>query len=1489
MAKQDLTLTIKADVKKATAEIKNINKTLEQFKKEQKQIQKELLKSAKSVSNFTDHLTKIAQVAVIAEGLKELVSVGMEFETSMKKLGAISKATANDMQRMESKARELGASTQYSASQVAEAMNYEAMAGMKANQILEATPAILNLATVGQMDLARASDIATDTMTAFGLKATDLKGIVDKMSVTITSSNTNVEQLGEAFKNVAPVAHNLGLNISQTSALLGVLADAGKKGGEAGTHLKIILQRLASTTKPVMNGFRKLGISAYDSNGKLLPMIETLKKIKSKLNGMSDVKRNTILKDLFGEEAISSANIILNNLDSYDKKLNKISNSAGKASIMADKMKDTLAGDWKTLKSAVSELAITIYQDLEPALRDTLKAITNGTKSITEFYHENEALVKTLAEVGLAVYAVRKAYLAYLAVEAMVASGAVITRLNQIRTALIALASANPIILALSVALGAIIYKINEMEEATQKLNKSVEALNSQREDTSKFFDDLYSHMEKGTRTLKLNNNELDSYKTRVKELIKSNEERLKQIKKLSDGSDRYKEEIYQLNEQHKLLEKTLKKLEHTKPIANSKTINDTNKQTQAVKVLTKEQKQYLKSLDNEAKKVSNNKKTLDEWYQYNKNKLHTILGENKAYYDKLNELNTIYISKLKTSYNKRIQDHTNTVNKLEAKEKSLANKILQINKDLQNKLKQIERERLNTLESIDNKIHGIQVSELSSYKQYVDKKKQAEIRLSKAKEALKNKDLAQAKRYMTQYQSIVESIAGTEIKENGRVVVSKKQSDRIAINGLKNLKGLTNQFYAEKKAKEIADHNRKIQQLKVELQATKAQLQLEVQRLNLEKQMIQLLTGKKVDIDTSEALNSIKSLDTQIKQLDNQIKKPSKIDVDNSKAKQKTEEIKKNINDVSEKKIVLKADTRPTEQDIEAMKRAVENFDKKFPIDADDTKAKQKINELKKPTSSMHDIKLPNINEALKRINSLNNKNTHSTHTIYIREVHKKATGGIIPLRRATGGGTDVNFERKSGRIAGYDPTDSDDVPALLTRGEFVIKREAVSHYGDDFLYKLNNKMLPKYATGGIVEANNPAKKMISQIDNTQSEINSSDKNIDLSKLDELIDTLKELQDKFKIGGVNSKSIEIERIIKEIQSEKNSSKSIIKHFNNDDKKSTDFKNSLKGKTLSESEFKNFENKSKSYDNKLKEDSKKIDREKKAVNNLVQKVNNEIRSLKNYLQRVDNIKSKIQNKLSEFGLDENNFSGLNESLDLGKLQNFYSKLSHLKNLTPETINSKFNNISSEWVKSARSVYYSTIGTGFSGDMLQMMMPRKPNGNVMLDSFGIKDRELENRYTNLFNTLSYRTFGGNSTKLGDEIIQKTIKDYLYKNLPKFQTGGINGLNGGKLNGYGGGDRNLALLEDGEFIVRKEAVKHFGTDFLHNVNNIKLPKFQVGGLVDFNNLPKFQDGGEFNQNVVGNMSVDFNLPSGNKYSMMTSEEVAKKFSEELKRIM
>ena len=1099
MAKEDLTLNIKADVRKATAEIKKINKTLKEFKEEQQKIQQESKKSAQALEDFTNSIKNIGQLVTLGislnETLGESIRIGMEFEESISKLGAVSKASSQDLALLEEKARQLGEETKYSATQVADAMNYEAMAGMEVNDILTATKDILDLASVGQMDLARASDIATDTMSAFGMKADEVGKITDVMAVTITNSNTNVEQLGEAFKNVAPVAHNLGLNIEQTSAMLGVLADSGRKGGEAGTHLKIILQRLVSQTKQVQNGFKKLGISAYDSNGKLKPLTTTLKNIKSKLDGLNDQQKNEILKDLFGEEAISSANIILNNLDSMDNKLKKITNSSGEAAKMAKKMNDNLAGDKQKLNSALESLANNIYETLLPALRESVQEMTKFVQYLSENSDDLIKWGKIILETTASIYALNKA-LKLLALLEMATQGknfaeSLLLITNKAKTALTALmafASANPILLTLSAIIAGVTYYINDLQESIDKLNKTTNELNKSTKNTSEFIEELYSkHFNKATKQLKLTNEEQKKYKQNVEELIKTTKKQIEQAKKNSDGSVEYKNIISELNKKLQLLKEAQKGINSAKIIqAQKEATAQTTKQKEAVKELNNEQKKLLKSLDNQLKQEVKKNQSLDEWYNHQKETITKVLSNTKEYYIALEKLDNIYqlkqeeerkkeIESFKSEYNKRVTEHSNTIKKLEDKEKQLSDKIVAINRDLQNKLKSIETQRANAIEDLESIIHNIQISGLSDYKKYLDKKKQADILYNKAKKSLQNGELSQAKRYMTKYKSLVTSLANTEIKENGRIRVSKKQSNNEAMKDVKKLEALSNEYYTLEKQKATETHNQKIAQLKAQLTATKTQLELEVQRLKLEKQMIEILTGKKVDIDTKSALDSIENLDKQIKELDKQIK--PEIKIDGSKAINEINKVKKTYGELTlnNKTITITADTTPADFGIkslitkvkdyqvvmevnpeytkaqEKIKHAINNFEKtpiKPKVDADTQEANKDIKNLEnkikqtKPTIKISDntkeilnniqkikIKIEqtktkytittNIDEVLKKIEQLK-RPTHSTHTIYIKEVKQKANGGLIePIKLATGGSAD--FKRKQGRIAGY------------------------------------------------------------------------------------------------------------------------------------------------------------------------------------------------------------------------------------------------------------------------------------------------------------------------------------------------------------------------------------------------------------------------------------------------------------------------------------
>jgi len=208
--------------------------------------------------------------------------VSADFELSMNKVKAITEATAMEFDMLETQARQLGKTTMFTASQIADGMNYAAKAGFSVNEVYMTMEANVNLAAAAQLDLARSTDIVTNVMRGFQIEADDLQHSVDVLTKGFVSSNTDLEQLGQAMKFVAPVAHGFGLSVEMTTAMIGRLSDAGMQAGIAGRRLSILIAQMAKKSN-------ELGVSMYDSTGKMKPFIKILAEIEKK--GFSAAKK----------------------------------------------------------------------------------------------------------------------------------------------------------------------------------------------------------------------------------------------------------------------------------------------------------------------------------------------------------------------------------------------------------------------------------------------------------------------------------------------------------------------------------------------------------------------------------------------------------------------------------------------------------------------------------------------------------------------------------------------------------------------------------------------------------------------------------------------------------------------------------------------------------------------------------------------------------------------------------------------------------------------------------------------------------------------------------------------------------------------------------------------------------------------------------------------------------------------------------------------
>lgn len=326
-----------------------------------------------SMQSVGKALTVGVTAPLVGIGIKS-VKTASEFEAAMSKVKAISGATGGDFKRLEDIAKKMGATTKFTAIDSAEALKYMGMAGWKTDQMIAGLPPIMNLAAASGENLGTVSDIVTDSLTAFGMKATDAARFSDVLAAAATNSNTNVGLMGETFKYAAPVAGALGYSIEDTAVAVGLMANAGIKGSQAGTALRSAFTRLVKPTKEVNKGLELIGLSADDFRGKSLH--ETIDILRDSFKGLDGSQQAEIASMIFGQRAMSGMLGIINaSEEDYNKLTTAIQNSSGSADEMAKIMNDNLQGDLVLLKSAVEGAAIAIGEKLRPFIRDVVQKI----------------------------------------------------------------------------------------------------------------------------------------------------------------------------------------------------------------------------------------------------------------------------------------------------------------------------------------------------------------------------------------------------------------------------------------------------------------------------------------------------------------------------------------------------------------------------------------------------------------------------------------------------------------------------------------------------------------------------------------------------------------------------------------------------------------------------------------------------------------------------------------------------------------------------------------------------------------------------------------------------------------------------------------------------------------------------------------------------------------------------------------------------------
>lgn len=357
-------------------------------------------------------LTKSVTLPLVGLGAT-VTAVAANFETSMSKVAAIAglDTTGEEFEALSEKAKEMGATTKFSASEAADAFTYMAMAGWKTESMLDGIDGIMQLAAASGEDLATTSDIVTDALTAFGLTAEDTSMFVDVLAAASSASNTNVSMLGESFKYVAPVAGTFGYSVQDVGAALGLMANSGIKASQAGTSFRSALTRMIKPTDTAMLSMENLGLASdgvvtamVNADGSMKPLRETLSILREQFSTLSAAEQAQAAATIFGQESMAGMLAIINASDSdFEGLISTMDEASGTAQEMADTQLDNLNGQLTILKSGLEGAAIAFGNLLMPMIKDITALIQKLVDWVNGLNEGQKQVVVIIAEVAAAI------------------------------------------------------------------------------------------------------------------------------------------------------------------------------------------------------------------------------------------------------------------------------------------------------------------------------------------------------------------------------------------------------------------------------------------------------------------------------------------------------------------------------------------------------------------------------------------------------------------------------------------------------------------------------------------------------------------------------------------------------------------------------------------------------------------------------------------------------------------------------------------------------------------------------------------------------------------------------------------------------------------------------------------------------------------------------------------------------------------------------
>ena len=356
-----------------------------------------------AAGNLISDLTKTAATK-LAGLAKSSVSVGMNFDASMSQVAATMGTTVDQIDNLTKVAKEMGSTTKFTATQAADALNYLALAGYDADKAAEVLPSVLNLAAAGGMDLAYASDLVTDAMASLNIEANkqNVDDFGNKLAMAASKANANVSQLGEAILTVGGTAANLKGGTTELTTALGLLANVGIKGAEGGTHLRNIILSLQSPTDEAAKKMQKLGLSVYDSQGKMRGLNDILGDLNSAMNGMTQGQKDSIINQLFNKTDLAAVNgLLAAQGEQWNTLAAQIDNADGAMGRMAETQIDNLQGAMTIMSSAFEGMQLAVYDELEPTLTEAVKWGTDCLTQLTTALSEGgpEAMLAAAGEI----------------------------------------------------------------------------------------------------------------------------------------------------------------------------------------------------------------------------------------------------------------------------------------------------------------------------------------------------------------------------------------------------------------------------------------------------------------------------------------------------------------------------------------------------------------------------------------------------------------------------------------------------------------------------------------------------------------------------------------------------------------------------------------------------------------------------------------------------------------------------------------------------------------------------------------------------------------------------------------------------------------------------------------------------------------------------------------------------------------------------------